>query len=110
MAQNYLQPGNQVTITNSTGTAVVSGEPFAVNDLVVVALGDIANGAAGTCGLEGVYSLPKTNPLVINQGDKVYFSTSTKKVTKTNTDKVCGVCVKAALSADATVEVKLICF
>jgi predicted RecA/RadA family phage recombinase len=105
--QNFVQPGEKITYTNGTGSAITSGSPVVIGSLVGVAMGDIADGATGEVLLEGVVELTKTTPLAIAQGDEVFWSTSTNKVTKTATDKPLGTAHAAAGSSDTSAQVKL---
>jgi predicted RecA/RadA family phage recombinase len=107
MAQNHVQEGKIMTWTNATGTAVVSGEVIVVGALVCVALGAIANGAVGELAIAEVWNLPKEAPLVIAQGDVVYWDDTNNNIDKTNTNVLAGKAFAAAASADTTVKVKL---
>jgi predicted RecA/RadA family phage recombinase len=109
MAQNFIQDGKVLEYTNA-GSAIASGAAVVMNDLVGVALGSIANGATGQVATEGVFELTKETPLVISQGDKVYWDVANSRVDKTNTNKVLGVCAEDAGSAATTVKVKLVHF
>lgn len=107
MAQNYIQCGDVVNYTNGTGSAIASGDVVIIGSLVGVALVNIAIGATGSVQLEGVFSVAKTTPLAIGQGDKLYWNTGTSKVTKTATDTPIGVAFEDAASSDTTVLVSL---
>ena len=76
MASNYVQPGNIITWTNGTGTAVVSGQVVVVGQTLGVALVDIANGAAGSVAIEGVFSVPKVSSAVIAAGESLTWDVS----------------------------------
>jgi predicted RecA/RadA family phage recombinase len=106
MAQNFIQDGDVLEIVNG-GTAITSGSPVVIGSIVGIALGDIAANGPGRVQVCGVFEVAKTTPLVIAQGDKVYWSTSTSKVTKTATDAYMGIAFAAAGSTDATVQVSL---
>lgn len=107
MAQNFKQEGKRVKYTNGTGSDIASGAVVVIGALLGIALVDIADTESGEVALEGVWELPKTNPLAISQGDQLFWNTSTKKVTKTATDKQIGVAFAAAGSTDDVVDVKL---
>lgn len=107
MAQNHVQKGAVMPWTNGTGSAVVSGQPVAVGDMVGVAAVDIADGESGELYLEEVWELPKEAPLVIDQGDTVYFDPSAGEIDKTNTNTPAGKAFADAASAATTVLVKL---
>lgn len=107
MAQNFIQCGDTMKWTNSTGSAVAAGDVVIIGSLAGVALVDIADGATGTVQVEGVFELPKDTPLAISQGDELFWNTTDDEVTKTATDKPVGTAHEGAGSADTTVLVKL---
>ena len=45
--KNYLQDGNTIAITNSGASAILSGAPVVISDVVAVAIVDIAPGETG---------------------------------------------------------------
>lgn len=107
--QNYINEGDALKITNSTGAAIISGSPVFIGNIMGVAQVDIATTKQGVILTEGVFSFPKATPLVIAEGDKVYWDLTNKRITKINTDKAIGVAVNGgAVSAGTTVNVKLI--
>lgn len=106
MAQNHVQTGAVLQYTNGSGSAITSGSPVVMGELVGVALGDIADGETGSVALEEVWELPKEAE-DIGQGVKVYL-TATGTITTTATDNdYAGKAFDAAASGDATVDVKL---
>lgn len=107
MAQIHVQEGKVMTWTNGTGSAVVAGEVVVVGTLVGVALGDIAAAAEGELAIAEVWTLPKEAPLVISQGDLVYWDDTNNNIDKTNTNVLAGRCWKSAVSAATEVEVLL---
>lgn len=107
MAQNHVAEGKIMRWTNGGAAAVSSGDVVVVNDLVCVALGDIAIGATGSLAVCEVFTLPKEAPLVINQGDNVYWDETNENIDKTDTNVPAGKCWKDAASADTTVQVLL---
>jgi len=107
MAQNHVQKGASMPWTNATSADVASGDVVVVGDIIGVAAGDIADGAEGILFIEEVWLLPKAAPLVISQGDKVYFDATAGNVNKTDTDALAGVCFEGAVSAATTVKVKI---
>jgi predicted RecA/RadA family phage recombinase len=105
--QNFVQPGEKITYSNS-GSAIAAGDVVIIGSLAGVAMGDIAaTTGEGEVLLEGVVSLTKTTPLAIAQGDELFWSTGTSKVTKTATDKPLGTAHAAAGSSATSVDVKL---
>ena len=107
MAQNRVQKGAVMPWTNGTGSDVVSGEVVEVADMVCVAAGDIADGETGELFTEEVFTLTKEAPLVISQGDTVYFDSTLGEIDKTDTNTLAGKAFADAASAATTVQVKL---
>jgi predicted RecA/RadA family phage recombinase len=107
MAKTHVQEGKVMTWTNGTGSAVVAGEVVAVGTVIGVALGNIASGATGELAIEEVWTLPKEAPLVITQGDKVYWDDTNNRIDKTDTNVYAGKAFVSAVSAATTVVVKI---
>lgn len=108
MAKNHVQPGAIMPWTNGTGSDVSSGDVVLVGTRVGIALGDIADGAEGQVAITEVWEVPKAAPLVIDQGDLVYWDAADGNVNKTATDNtLAGFAFEAAVSAATTVKVKL---
>ena len=83
------------------------GDTDVLNDIVIFYLDDAsATIEAGVCHGAKKALFPKTASLVINEGDRVYWNDTTKKVTKTNTDRAIGWCIADALAADTTVLIR----
>lgn len=107
MAQNFIQDGKVITHVVPNATTIAAGDVVVIGNLTGVAL------LAGTAGqeievmVEGVFRLPKDSPLVINQGDRLFWNTTDKEVTKTATDRPLGLAVRGALSAATVVDVAL---
>lgn len=109
MADSYKQPGDVITWTNSTGSAVASGDVVQVgHQQLGVALVDIASTAAGAVALEGVFSLTKTTG-AITQGAKVWWDAVNGYCVNapTLTAFFVGYAALAAGSSDTTVSVSL---
>ncbi len=107
MAKNHVQQGKKMPWTNGTGSDVVSGEVVALAGMIGVAMGAIADGESGTLAICEVFTLAKEAPLVITQGDDVYWDDANNNIDKTDTNVPAGKCFASALSADTTVEVLL---
>lgn len=108
MAKNHIQEGKVMTWTNGTGSDVSAGDVVLVTNRIGIALGDIANGAKGELAIEEVWEIDKAAPLVIDQGDLVYWDAADGNVNKTATDNtLAGFAFVAAASADTTVMVKI---
>lgn len=103
----YIQRGESIDYANASGSKISAGDVVSLTNRVGIAACDIANGAVGSLALDGVFEFDKTASLAISLGDAVYYSTSTKKITKTATDVPCGIAIAASASADTTVRVRL---
>lgn len=107
MAKGHIREGKTLTYTNATGSTITSGSVVEFTGMIGVALGDIANGASGEVAVCEVWELPKEAPLVITQGDQVYWDATNNNVDKTNTNIPCGKAAASAASAATTVQVLL---
>lgn len=97
-----------LTVTAS-GADIESGDVYEIAGIGVgVAAAKILDGYDGEIAMEGVYALPKATPLAISQGARLYWDNSAKKLTTTVKPTLAGYAQKAALSADTTVQVKLV--
>lgn len=79
MAKNYVQEGDIINWTNSTGSAVASGDVVVIGQTLGVALVAIAAGAVGAVALEGVFTLPKVTGAVIAAGETLVWDVSAGK-------------------------------
>ncbi len=105
--KNYVEKGNKMAYANA-GAAIAAGDVVIIGAMVGVAETDIeATTGLGTVCLEGVFELAKTTSLVITQGDRLFWNTSTLKVTKTVTDKPIGAAFESQATNDTTVLVSL---
>ena len=104
---NFIQPGAVIDYTNTGSAKIAAGDVVSLTSRIGVAACDIIAGEKGSVSVSGVWEIDKTASLAISLGDAVYFSTSTKKITKTNSDIPAGFAVAAAAAADATVRVKI---
>lgn len=104
--QNFVKDGSTIKYVNASGSTIASGAPVRLSSgKVCVAMGEILDTATGLLKTDGVYIWPKATPLVIAQGDKLYWDGT--KVTKTVTDDFIGQAHEAAASADVTVLVDI---
>ena len=92
--------------TNS-GSAITKGTVVEFTGMVGIALGDIATGATGELAITGVWTVAKEAPLVITQGDQVWWDATNNNVDKTNTNIPCGIAAASAGSAAAAALVLL---
>jgi len=111
MATNKVQEGKVISWTNGTGSDVTSGSTILLSGgKAGVALVDIANGATGAVAVEEVYSIAKKTGAgeTFSQGQGVYLSATAGTATQSTTGTtLVGYAFDAALSAAATVNVKL---
>lgn len=106
--KNFVKKGDVLDYVNGSGDDIASGDVVDLGIGIGVAAANIADTETGSLAMEGVFSLPKTNPLVISQGDKCFWNNSTKKITKTaGSNTLAGYCVEAAASTDAFVKVSI---
>lgn len=106
MAKNYFAPGNEMEFT--TAGNVASGDVVAFGSILGIAANTTTGaGKVNVVSLNGVWKIAKAAPLVINHGDKLYWDSSAKTVSKTNTDPFIGYAFAPALSADAIAYVLL---
>ena len=70
--QNYVKPGNVMTFTAPSG-GVVSGTPYLIGSLLVVAQASAAEGAEFEGLVEGVVTMPKTDSQAWTEGQKIYW-------------------------------------
>jgi len=106
--RNYIQSGKVIAYTNSTGSLIEAGDVVIVGSVAGIAVTDIPDTETKSVDIsQSVFRLAKTAPLVITQGDELFWDTATKKVTKTATDKPLGIAFTSQLSADVLVDVKM---
>ncbi len=79
--KNFIQDGETVTLTAPSDVA--SGGIVVVGSIVGVAAFTALSGADVEVQTEGVFDLTKVTTDVIAQGDKLYWDSSTVKLTKT---------------------------
>lgn len=109
MAQNFIQPGEHLELTNGTGSTITSGSPVFDGQIVGIALGDIADGKAGQVRTQGVFKLAKKASLAISEGDALFWDATPGEITKTAADgKFIGYAAAAALAAATHVNVLLV--
>jgi predicted RecA/RadA family phage recombinase len=106
MATNFIQPGENLTVTANAN--VNSGQLVVIGNLAGVALNKADSGAQVTIATQGVFTLTKTSALAIDAGDLVYAAATAGDLNKTATNRLCiGVAVSGALNPSPTVNVLL---
>jgi predicted RecA/RadA family phage recombinase len=79
--KNNVVKGERITWTNSTGSAVVSGQLVRVGVLLAVASTNIAIGATGELEIGEVYTVPKKSSDTITQGQALAYDQSAANLT-----------------------------
>jgi len=103
--KNFVQKGETLTLT--APYAVSAGGGALVGALFGIAANDVANAAEGEFAITGVYDITKEG-VAISAGQLVYWDNTNKRVTPTaSSNKLVGVCTKAAAGGDATARVLL---
>jgi predicted RecA/RadA family phage recombinase len=107
MASNYKQPGKVITCIAPSG-GVVSGLPYMLGAVLVVALASAVEAAEFEGQLGGVWALPKTSAQAWAFGDKIYWNASTSKLDNVPTvGPLVGVATAIAANPTSTGEVLL---
>lgn len=113
MATNYVNDGRVITYSN-TGSAISSGDVVVINNIIGVALEDIAaTSGTGSVAIEGVFTVPAVSAAVIAQGEAVIWDATAEAFEddqhSAGTGDISGCCVAMAASGngDTTVQVKL---
>lgn len=105
--QNFIQNGNTLTLTAPSG-GVVSGAPYLIGGMLVVAVADVDEGDPfeGVC--EGVFELAKNTTDTMNEGDEIYWDGTNEEFTTTSSSNYLqGTCVEDADNTTSVVKVKL---
>lgn len=104
--RNYLQRGDTLDIV--AAAAVASGDVVIAGSIIGVSNVKAAIGETFALDVVGVFTLPKVSALAIAVGDKVYWDSAAKVVTKTAaSNTLLGVATTAAANPSATVNVRL---
>lgn len=104
MAKNYVQDGNTVRFTATAN--VKSGDVVMLENLVAVAVSDVAQGGAGVGLTTGVFTVKAKAADDIKQGAIVYLSTD-GATTTAGSNKRLGVAWRASGASVETVDVKI---
>jgi predicted RecA/RadA family phage recombinase len=113
MTTLYVQPGDALDYTNSSGSSIAAGTPTVMGNVIGIPLATIANGATGVMAVNGVFTCPKVTGTAWTQGAKLLWDASAGKfdlgtATPASGDvSVCCVAAAAAASGDATGKVLL---
>lgn len=83
--KNFLAHGHSLTVTNTTGGAIASGQGVLLGTMFGIAAGPIATGEDGVLNLEGVYQLPKIGSQAWTVGARVYWDAANARCTNVAT-------------------------
>lgn len=105
--QNYIQPGNTVSLTAPAD--VLGGSLVKVGVLCGVAVHDAVSGAAVEVSLDGVFDLAKVSAQAWTEGAAIYMVPGTGLATTAATagNLLIGAAVAAAANPSATGRVRL---
>jgi predicted RecA/RadA family phage recombinase len=78
--KNYLQPGKVMSFTAPTG-GVVSGQPYQIGQILVIAAATVAQTLAFEGATTGVFSVTKVGSQAWAEGAIVYWDDSARKFT-----------------------------
>src|SRR4051812_46094329 len=81
--KNFVQSGDVMNYTNSTGSDIASGDVVQVGNQICIAAVNIADGESGALNTSGVYSVAKVGSQAWAQGDDVFYDHTNKRFTKT---------------------------
>lgn len=102
----FIQPGHQVSVPAPADVA--SGQGVLVGSLFGVAVHDAQTGADVEVALQGVYRMAKATGAAWTIGARLYWDDTAKNLTTTaSTNKLVGVAMAAAGSADTTGLIRL---
>lgn len=105
--KNFVQPGDMLTLIAPSG-GVVSGTPYQIGQLFVVAATTAAVGDEFEGVTRGVFDVPKVSAQAWTAGALVYWDDVAKNVTTTvGSNLKIGVAVQAAANPSATGRVLL---
>lgn len=120
MANNLVASGKTMNVTLGSGdTGYSSGLPIVVGSVVGViqsitregetVFSNQASAENDECvvALEGVFEVTKEAPLVIAQGDAIYWDAAAGEADKTDTNDFMGYAYEGAVSDATTVKVRL---
>jgi len=105
---NFIKPGDTLTLTAPTG-GVVSGGAYKIGQLLVVAAADAAQNTPFEGKRSGVFTLPKDGGVAWTEGDPLYWDDVAKDLTPVSAVGLLlvGVAAKSALLAATTGEALL---
>lgn len=106
MAKNYVKDGNVMTCVAPAG-GVVSGTPYLIGAIIVVAMTSAAAGANFEGALYGVYKFTKVTADTPTAYAKAYLKSDGTVTTTASGNTLIGVFTKAYGNGDTIAEVRL---
>ena len=100
--KTFIQPGEKLDYTNSSGSTIAGGAVVTVAGRVGVVVADILDTETGTVYLEGVHQLAKATSESWAVGDELYWDGSASKLTKTAAANTHAGFAVAVAASDAT--------
>lgn len=114
MTTKIQQDGKVIVYANSSGSTITSGSVVKMNNIVGIALADIADGSSGAVQIEGVVTgVAKVTGNAWTVGSKLVWDVSVSKFDTTAASLAtgdvtgCAVVFEAAASGDTTGVIKL---
>jgi predicted RecA/RadA family phage recombinase len=110
MAKNFIQEGDTLLYSNTSGSTITSGTAVLMGSKVGIALVDISNNASGAVAMEGVWSYAKNTGASTGglMGASAYWDNSAKKFTAVSSgNTLAGYFAATCADGDATCQVKL---
>lgn len=109
MAKNYVQPGENLTLTAPTG-GVTTGKGVLIGSIFVVALETAAAAASFSGSTKGVWDLDKVSTEVWAEGDKIYWDNANTRCSNVATAafRFIGHATAAAANPTSTGKVRLL--
>lgn len=107
MAIGHIAPGGVMPHLNTTGAPIAVNTVIDFADMIGIALGTIPDGGVGQLAIGEVWTLPKDDNLVIDQGDQVYWDAVNGEVDRTDTNTPCGKAYADAALADTEIAIIL---
>ena len=105
---SFIQKGDKLDYTNSTGTDIGYLDIVVVNNKVYIASAAIANGATGILEATGVWEFPAVATTAFSFGDKIYYDATAGNVNKTASgNSYCGLAVAAKASSGTSAWVNI---
>lgn len=110
MAKNFVQEGETLIYSNTSGSTITSGTAVLIGSKVGIALVDIANNSSGAVAMEGVWTYAKNTGASTGgaMGVAAYWDNTAKKFTAVSAgNTLAGYFAVACVDGDASCSIKL---